>query len=368
MTKSDTILALGLMSGTSCDGVAAALVETDGLRRVRCGPALTRAYPDAFRTRLRRALGDPAAGAAIAAALTDFHAEAVAALLAEAGIAAREVGVIGFHGQTILHAPQRRYTLQVGDGARLAQATHIDVVCDFRSRDVAEGGEGAPLVPLFHWALAAAMPRPLAVLNLGGVGNVTWIGGDRGEEPDLLAFDTGPGNGLIDDWMFKNTGRHFDQDGALARSGHADAGAVARLVAEPYFERAAPKSLDREHFAEAAAAVLAGLSPADGAATLVAFTAAAVARGAALFSTPVVRWIVAGGGRRNPALMAALAQALDRPVEPVEAVEWDGDHLEAQAFAYLAVRARKGLALSLPSTTGVKQPMPGGRLYRHAAN
>jgi anhydro-N-acetylmuramic acid kinase len=367
MAQSEPILALGLMSGTSCDGVAAALLETDGLRQVLCGPALTRPYPDEFRTRLRRALGDPAAGAAIAPELTDLHAEAVAALLAKAGIAARAVGVIGFHGQTILHAPQRRYTLQVGDGARLARATGIDVVCDFRSRDVAEGGEGAPFVPLFHWALAAGLPRPLAVLNLGGVGNVTWIGADRGDEPDLLAFDTGPGNGLIDDWMFKNTGRHFDQDGAMARSGRADAGAVARLMAEPYFDRPAPKSLDREHFAAAARAALAGLSPADGAATLVAFTAAAVARSNTLFPAPVRRWIVAGGGRRNPTLMAALAQALDRPIEAVEAVGWDGDHLEAQAFAYLAVRALKGLALSLPSTTGVKRPMPGGRLHRHAA-
>jgi len=372
MSPDTTLLALGLMSGTSCDGVGVALIETDGRRRVRALAALTTPYPDAFRTRLRRALGDPVAGQAIAGELTERHAEAVKALLRQAGLSADAVHVVGFHGQTILHAPERRYTLQVGDGARLARETGIDVVSDFRSRDIAAGGEGAPFAPLYHWAMAATLPRPLAVLNLGGVGNATWIGEDmagvdehKNAEPNLLAFDTGPGNGLLDDWAFKTTGQHFDRDGALARTGKVDRGVLATLMANPYFDRPAPKSLDREHFNATAHAALAPLSPKDGAATLVAFTVEAVARGQSQFPAAVNRWIVTGGGRHNPVVMEALRSRLGLPVDAVEAVGWDGDHLEAQAFAYLAVRSLKGLPLSLPSTTGVPTPMPGGRLDRH---
>jgi anhydro-N-acetylmuramic acid kinase len=365
MSPDPSLLALGLMSGTSCDGVGVALIETDGQRQVRPVAALTQPYPDAFRTRLRGALGDPAKGQAIAAELTDRHADAIRALLRETGLSPDQVRIAGFHGQTILHAPERHYTLQVGDGARLARDSGIDVVSDFRSDDVAAGGEGAPFAPLFHWALAAALPRPLGVLNLGGVGNATWIGEDRKGEAYLLAFDTGPGNGLLDDWAFKTTGQHFDHNGALARQGKVDRAVLATLMANPYFGRPAPKSLDREHFNATARAALAPLSPGDGAATLVAFTVEAVARGQDLFPAPVLRWIVTGGGRHNPVVMEALRRRLGVPVDAVETVGWDGDHLEAQAFAYLAVRSLKGLPLSLPSTTGVPRPMTGGRLDRH---
>jgi anhydro-N-acetylmuramic acid kinase len=365
MSPDPSLLALGLMSGTSCDGVGVALIETDGQRQVRPVAALTQPYPDAFRTRLRGVLGDPAKGQAIAAELTDRHADAIRALLRETGLSPDQVRVAGFHGQTILQAPERRYTLQVGDGARLARDSGIDVVSDFRSDDVAAGGEGAPFAPLFHWALAAALPRPLGVLNLGGVGNATWIGEDRKGEAYLLAFDTGPGNGLLDDWAFKTTGQHFDRNGALARQGKVDRAVLVTLMANPYFGRPAPKSLDREHFNATARAALAPLSPGDGAATLVAFTVEAVARGQDLFPAPVLRWIVTGGGRHNPVVMEALRRRLGVPVDAVETVGWDGDHLEAQAFAYLAVRSLKGLPLSLPSTTGVPRPMTGGRLDRH---
>jgi anhydro-N-acetylmuramic acid kinase len=246
------------------------------------------------------------------------------------------------------------------------------VVNDFRSADMAAGGEGAPLAPLFHRALAIGLEKPLAVLNLGGVGNATWIGDDKigigddkNEGAHLLAFDTGPGNGLLDDWAFKTTGQHFDHNGALARQGKVDRAVLAALMANPYFDRPAPKSLDREHFNATARAALAPLSPGDGAATLVAFTVEAVARGQDLFPTPIHRWIVTGGGRHNPVVMEALHHRLGVPVDAVETVGWDGDHLEAQAFAYLAVRSLKGLPLSLPSTTGVPRPMTGGRLDRH---
>lgn len=359
----ERMLALGLMSGTSCDGVDAALVETDGLDFVRCGAALSVDYPREFRHRLRAALGDAAAGEALAAELTDRHVEAVRALIAKAGIAPIDLSVIGFHGQTILHEPEKHRTIQIGDGARLARAVGIDVVNDFRSADMAAGGEGAPLAPLYHRALAVGLEKPLAVLNLGGVGNVTWIGEDRDGAMRLLAFDTGPGNALIDDWAMLHTGEPVDRDGRLAGTGQVNASLLGRLLVNPYFARPAPKSLDRDAFDTS---VLAGLMPADGAATLVAFTAATVARGAQLFPEPVRQWLVTGGGRQNPAIMAELGRRLDRPVAPVEAVGWNGDQLEAQAFGYLAVRALKGLPLSLPETTGVKRPMPGGRIHRRS--
>ena len=272
-----------------------------------------------------------------------------------------DVGLLGFHGQTVLHEPEKGRTWQIGDGGLLARLTGIDTVSDFRSADVANGGQGAPFVPLYHQALAAALPeRPLAVLNLGGVGNVTWVG--TGPE-DLVAFDTGPGNALVDDWALRHTGRPVDEDGRLARSGRVDGPALAALMQHPYFDRPAPKSLDRDAFD---AAPVAGLSPADGAATLVAFTAAAVARSRDILPAAPRRWLVTGGGRRNPAVMAALAEALGQPVAPVESVGWDGDVLEAQAFAYLAVRSLAGLPLSLPTTTGVARPTCGGRLDKAA--
>ena len=267
-------------------------------------------------------------------------------LIAEHDLA---VDVIGFHGHTILHRPEERRTWQIGDGALLARLTGIDVVCDFRTADIAAGGQGAPLVPLFHAGLAAALEKPLAILNIGGVANVTWLGGDGA----VLAFDTGPGNALIDDWALRHTGQPIDRDGALARHGHIDAARLAEFLAHPFFDRKPPKSLDRDDFARFADP---DLSAADGAATLTAMTASAVARGAEHFPAAVRRWLVAGGGRHNPILMAALRQRLGVPVEPVEAVGWDGDALEAQAFAYLAVRSLDGAPLSLPSTTGVERP------------
>ncbi|MBX6320850.1 MAG: anhydro-N-acetylmuramic acid kinase, partial [Rhodospirillaceae bacterium] len=238
------------MSGTSCDGIDAALVETDGESIASLGPSLSQPYDAAFRERLRAALGTEEPPPGLERELTERHAEAVAALLARSGLDAAAVRVVGFHGQTVLHAPERGLTRQIGDGALLARLTGIDVIDDFRSRDVAAGGQGAPLAPLFHRALADGLETPLAVLNLGGVANVTWIGAEAG--PDgaaaLIAFDTGPGNALIDDWARRRTGRPLDADGALARAGRVDAAALAALMAHPYFDRPPPKSLDRNAF------------------------------------------------------------------------------------------------------------------------
>ena len=367
MPTPQSMLALGLMSGTSLDGVDAALAWTDGEALVECGAALSLPYDEGLRERLRGVLGKTRAGAGIAALSRDItraHGAAAARLLEISGTAPGEVAVIGFSGHTIVHRPRAGVTVQIGDGDLLARLTGIAVVDDFRSRDVAAGGEGAPLAPLFHAALAraAGLAPPLAVLNIGGVANVTWIGArGGGAEGALMAFDTGPGNALIDDWVRAHTGRPFDQDGALAAAGRVDGEALERLLADPFFERAPPKSLDRGDFD---LAHLAGLTAQDGAATLTAFTAAAVALGARHFPAAPKRWLVTGGGRHNGTLMAALARALGVAVEPVETVGWDGDGLEARAFAYLAVRALRRLPLTLPSTTGVARPTTGGRLHR----
>jgi anhydro-N-acetylmuramic acid kinase len=265
---------IGLMSGTSLDGVDAAWLETDGESVGRTGKAVTLPYDDALRADLRRLLdlaptlpaSDPFL-AQVTARLTQRHADAVAALDAPADM-------IGFHGQTILHDPAARRTWQVGDAAALARATGLPVAYDFRSADVAAGGEGAPFAPVYHQALAAGLERPLAVLNLGGVANVTLIGRDV-----LLACDTGPGNGPLDDWTLRHTGAPFDRDGQLAASGRADAAVLAWLLADPYFARPAPKSLDRLAFSSLlASSGIDGLSVVDGAATLAAFTVEAVAR------------------------------------------------------------------------------------------
>lgn len=352
---------LGLMSGTSLDGIDAALIRCDGERVMDCGAFATFPYDEDFRDALRGILGPSAPASAVAPVERDLTlraAEAVAALLARAELPADRVGLIGFHGHTVWHDPDAGVTRQIGDGALLAARTAIDVVSDFRSRDVATGGEGAPLAPLYHWALAADLEKPLAVLNLGGVGNVTWIG-----EKDLLAFDTGPGNALLDDWVQAATGQPLDRDGALGRAGRVDEKALSALLDDPYFERPPPKSLDRDAFDPTP---VAGLSAADGAATLTAFTAASVAGAVTHFPVPPKRWLVTGGGRHNPAIMESLRTRLPAPVEPVETVGWNGDALEAQAFAYLAVRARLGLPLSLPGTTGVREPTSGGVLHTAA--
>ena len=351
--------ALGLMSGTSLDGIDVAAIATDGRRRVIPGPALTVPYPEVFRERLRAVLGGVGEVTAVEAELTRLHAAAIAQFREKYPDA--PVELIGFHGHTILHRPAERQTWQIGDGALLARLAGADVVADFRGADVAAGGEGAPLAPLYHAALAADLAKPIAVLNLGGVGNVTWIGpGANRSDDQILAFDTGPGNALIDDWVRSHTGQAADLDGALARAGQVSAEHVARFLENPYFDRAPPKSLDRDDFRDA---MPQGLAVSDGAATLTEMTAASVAAARRYFPSPPREWLVCGGGRHNPAMMAALARLLAAPVRPVEAVGWNGDALAAQAFAYLALRSVLALPLSLPSTTGAPHPVCGGRLF-----
>ena len=352
--------AIGLMSGTSMDGVDVAAIETDGERVAWMGPSSTVPYAPALRARLDRAVRDPKRAAddlaVLATDLTDAHAAAIEAFLPRLPAAQRRVDVIGFHGHTLFHRPAERRTCQLGDGERLAARLGIDVVYDFRSADVAADGQGAPLAPVFHQALAAALERPLAMLNLGGVGNVTWIG-----ERALIAFDTGPGNGLIDDWVRVRTDQPFDAGGRIAAAGRVDEARLALLLAHPYFDRSPPKSLDRLDFP---LAPVEGLGLEDGAATLASFTARAVGRAREHLPQPPRRWLVTGGGRHHATLMAMLADALRAPVQPIEAIGADGDALEAQAFAFLAARSLRGLPLSFPGTTGVPAPLCGGRLAR----
>jgi anhydro-N-acetylmuramic acid kinase len=344
---------IGLMSGTSLDGVDAALIETDGHTVQAFGRALTIPYQANLRADLRRLidLGETAPAALVADAetqLTEIHGQAVAAV-------GEPADLIGFHGQTILHAPHRRRTWQIGDAPLLARLTGLPVACDFRLADVAAGGQGAPFVPVLHAALSAGLARPLLVVNIGGVSNITLIRADG----TLLACDTGPGNALLDDWMSQRTGQSMDEDGRLAAAGTPDEAILARLLADPFFRLPAPKSLDRQHFAHALPAI-AALSTPDGAATLAAFTARAIA--AAPLPEPPSRVLVTGGGRHNKAIMSALGRAMGAPVGPVEEVGWDGDALEAQCFGFLAARVRQGLPLSFPGTTGVPHPMLGGRI------
>lgn len=360
----EVLKVIGLMSGTSLDGVDAALLETDGETVARPGQALTLPYDAHTRALLRTALdlaaqmrlGDDIPEAIVSAErhLTERHARAVRALLEKIGGA----DLIGFHGQTILHRPDQHWTWQVGDGALLTQLTGIDVINDFRSADVADGGQGAPLMPLYHAAMArrTGLAQPLVVVNIGGVAQVTYIDGDT-----ILAFDTGPGNAPIDDWMQRHTGKPVDEDGACAATGRINEAVLAQMLAKPFFDRVPPKSLDRMDFGMTE---VEGLSPADGAATLTAFTAAALARSAEHFPAPASNWIVSGGGRHNPVLMEMLKARVEGDVRSAEDVGWNGDALEAEGFAYLAMRAKRGLSLSLPTTTGVKQPMTGGKYWK----
>lgn len=293
--------------------------------------------------------------------VTVLHAGGVRVFLEANGIDPASIDVIGFHGQTVLHRPDERLTVQIGDGQALADETGIRVVYDLRAADIAAGGQGAPLVPVYHRALAAMLdrPHPVAVLNIGGVANVTFING----VPDPYACDTGPGNALIDDFMRHRNGEARDENGNAAARGRVDEAAVARVLQHSFFALKPPKSLDRNAFREWVAdrAELAEKSVEDGAATLAAITAATVATIVPHLPEAPRSWIVCGGGANNATLMRMLAERLaPARVETANAVGWNSDAIEAQAFAYMAVRSLRGLPITFPTTTGVPEPMTGG--------
>ena len=351
--------ALGLMSGTSVDGIDVALIDTDGEAVDATGPSITVAYPDETRRLIRAVFGAETPNEATQAAeraVTDAHIAAVREAAAAHDVALPALDVVGFHGQTITHRPEKRFTWQIGDGAALARAIGVKVVDDLRMADVAAGGQGAPLVPVYHAALVRDLRRPVAVVNIGGVANVTWVGADGA----LLAFDTGPGNAPIDDWCMRRAGARFDAEGALAAAGKVDRTRLERFSEHRFFARKPPKSLDRGDFTDS---WVEGLGAADGAATLTRGTARAIALGARHFPAPVTQWIICGGGARNPTLLRAIAEETLGAVTTGEALGWNGDAIEAQAFGFLAVRSLRGLPLTFPTTTGAPRPLPGGRVH-----
>ncbi|MGB7037695.1 MAG: anhydro-N-acetylmuramic acid kinase [Xanthobacteraceae bacterium] len=365
-----SVLAIGLMSGTSQDGVDVALIDTDGETVAQFGPTASRPYTEAERTLLRRAtaaavnLTERSARPAIVAEaeqfINDAHGEAVEAFLAANALERDSIAAVGFHGQTLLHRPERGLTMQIGDGAALSRRLGIPVVYDFRAADVAAGGQGAPLAPIYHRALVRrlALPPPVAVLNVGGVANVTYIDGEA-----LIACDTGPGNALLDDFLRLRTGQPLDIDGRKAAAGRVDEAIIARLLQHPFFTAPPPKSLDRNDFRGLLGDTLDNIGLEDGAATLTALTAAAVARIVPHLPRPPAAWIVAGGGARNPTLMRMLAARLKPArIESAHEAGWSIDSLEAQAFAYLAVRRLRGLPITFAGTTGAPRPLAGGIL------
>lgn len=376
----NAVWALGMMSGTSMDGVDAAMLRGDGARVEAAGPSHFRPYSPEERQALREALqaaselgesldlSEPRLARAISV-VGEAHAEAAEALMSAPW--AERPDLIGFHGQTVLHRPERRQTVQLGDGGGLAKRLGVPVIHDFRSADVKAGGQGAPFASFYHAALASSSPElrsaPVAFLNLGGVANVTWIApgsDDPARDGALLAFDTGPASAMIDDWMADRAGRPFDQDGAAATTGRADLDLVRNwLQRASYLQQKPPKSLDRQdfNFALEELSARADVSVEDGAATLTEFTAATVEAALPFLPEPPKLWLATGGGRRNGAMMARLRARLGARVEPVEHFGFDGDMIEAQAFAHLALRSAAGLALSAPGTTGAPQPILGGR-------
>ena len=350
---------LGFMSGTSLDGVDAAIIQTDGIGHVTPGPHVFLPYPASFQKELRQLiqesarLGEARDDYDVAARVSHYHLSAAQLLLKENPVS---LDVVGFHGQTIFHDPQKKISLQIGDPEILADYLKVPVVSRFRQKDLDGGGQGAPLVPVFHQMLARALPKPVAFLNIGGISNVTWCGHT---DQDLIAFDAGPGNGLLNDWMMAHLGMPFDKDGALAARGAIRQDLIDVFMQSPFFDKIPPKSLDRCTFD---LDLFEGLSPSEGAATLTRLSAQCLARAATLFPEPVRAFYLCGGGRLNTVLRAHLSQVLSAPTFCVEELSLNGDFMEAQAFAYLAVRTLQGLPLSYPGTTGVNVPTVGGEI------
>jgi anhydro-N-acetylmuramic acid kinase len=355
MNKNRNYTALGLMSGTSLDGIDAAIIKTDGYSVEYFGPFETKAYNEKFKARLNTEFGKKEISPTLQKELTYLHAELVEYLFLKHGYLSSEIDIVGFHGQTIYHDPNKNFTLQIGDGALLAKLIGVPVINNFRGNDIAAGGQGAPLVPIYHKALASKFSDPTVVVNIGGVANASFIA-----EECLLALDTGPGNAPIDDLMKRKMGISFDKSGAVARTGRVDKDILVTLLKHPYFRELPPKSIDRNHFDLSA---IENLTIEDGAATLVAFVTETIVQSAEYFPQKSKRWLITGGGRHNLFIMEELSKRLGIKVLPVENVGWNGDALEAQAFAFLAVRSLLNLPISFPGTTGVPLDLSGGDLY-----
>ena len=364
------ICALGLMSGTSMDGIDLAVLRSDGEGQVERGPSHFVSYDAGFRRRITAALEDakairdrnerPGDLRPLERELTVRHVEAAREFLGRLAEGPWVPELIGFHGQTVLHRPEIGLTVQLGDGPLLARETGLRTVYDMRAADMREGGQGAPLVPAYHAALATSVPEalrdlwPKAFVNIGGISNVTYVP----SQGDPVAFDCGPGNALIDQWVERHAGVPFDQGGAIAAEGGIDSDVVEAYLSSDFFGKPAPKSLDRADFTLDRAD---GLELADGARTLAAVSAGAILESRLQMPVPPRLWIICGGGRKNPHIMADLAEgAGEAMVVPAEEAGLDGDAMEAEAWAYLAIRAAGNLPLTFPTTTGCRRPVSGG--------
>jgi len=352
--------AIGLMSGTSLDGIDVALIKTNGTSFIEQIDSMSIPYDEEIKDKLKEALGakEDIDGSITRTEieLTRAHAAAVDWLLSRTGYNPKDIDLIGFHGHTIYHDPEEGFTWQIGNGAMLARLTGINVVNDMRSADVAAGGQGAPFLPLYHQALMSEMKKPVVIVNIGGVSNVTYLG----ENDEIIAFDTGPGNALLDDWVNEHLDRSYDEDGLLARQGQIDPDILQKCLEHSYFDKAPPKSLDRDQWDTS---IYQNLNAADGAATLTAFTVKAIAKAENFFPETPAAWYITGGGRLNKFMMEQLQKNLSAPVKNIDELGKDGDSIEAEGFAYLAVRSHLNLPLSFPSTTGVKEPITGGVFY-----
>ena len=354
---------VGMMSGTSLDGIDVAAIETDGKKVFQKTEGVTYPYTPAFQEKIQNILGEitpTKETQVVEKELTELHAKAFEKYIKKIGFSKKDVDLIGFHGHTIMHRPPSRYkdpsTWQIGDGQLLREKTGVPVVYNMRTNDLAHGGEGAPLVPLYQKALTEGFDLPLAIINIGGISNVAWIG----PENKVLAFDMGPGNSLLDQWVFQKTQKKFDEDGALARAGHVHDKILQNFMTHPYFFQKPPKSLDRLDFNLES---VQELPTEDGAATLVGVTAQSIEKGTKFLPQKPQQYILTGGGRHNKHLVKRISDVLAPiPVKTAEALGWDGDFMEAEAFAYLAVRALKKYPLTLPTTTGVEKPISGGVL------
>lgn len=367
--------AIGLMSGTSMDGIDAALVRTDGKTMVERGSMGFYPYAANVQETLKQALLESMSLThrdertdflkEAEALITNLHVEAVKAFLAENKLAASDIDVLGFHGQTVLHRPDQALTIQLGDGHALAKATGIDVVYDMRAKDMEHGGQGAPLVPIYHQALAASLPDtlkeklPVVFVNIGGISNITYIG------KELIAFDTGPGNALIDQWVQSEAGIPYDQGGMIAAEGNVSDALVTQYLDSQYFDKPLPKSLDRNDFLPPKSGEI---NLEDGARSLAYISAAAIIKSIDHLPDPPKLWIICGGGRHNPHIMSdlqKLASETRSEVISAEVAGFDGDAMEAEAWGYLAVRSLEQLPLTFPKTTGCKHSVTGG-VFAHA--
>lgn len=362
--------AIGLMSGTSMDGIDIALLHTDGDAVVKHGQSGYFPYDMQLRETWKKALVTakaikrreerPGDLAEAERKLTLAHAAAVMSFLRRHGLSAGDIDVIGFHGQTVLHRPDDALTVQIGDGPLLAQETGIDVVYDMRANDMVHGGQGAPLIPIYHAALAANLPKqfetPAVFVNIGGISNLTFVG----EKGALSAFDSGPGNMLIDQWIEAHTGKAYDRGGETAARGALVPALVERYMESPFFSANIRRSLDRSDFFPPAKGEV---SLQDGARTLAHLTGTAILKSASYLPEPAKTYVVCGGGRLNPVIMQEFADQAERQGAKVIAAEeagFDGGAMEAEAWAYLAVRSLRGLPLTYPGTTGVREPVTGG--------